>query len=342
MPHTHPKILIVRFSSIGDIVLTTPVIRAIKKQVPGVEVHFLTKKQFAPILSSNPYIDKLFVLKPSLSQTVDELRNEKYNRVIDLHNNQRTFLMKTMLRVKTNAFPKLSYEKWLMVNFKINKLPNVHIVDRYMEAAMPLGIVNDGDGLDFFIDPKDEVDIQSLPPVFAQQPFAAFAIGAQHFTKRFPVHKIIEVCKLSNMPILLLGGKDDIERGEQIVAAVGGHKVYNACGQYSLASSASLVRQAAKVVTNDTGLMHIAAAFHKPIISIWGNTIPEFGMYPYYGDNDNVTQAHIVEAGELDCRPCSKLGHDKCPRGHFRCMELIEANTVARLLNEPVEAVQAT
>ena len=323
--------MVIRFSSIGDIVLTTPVLRALKRQIPGVEVHYLTRKAYEPILAANPYVDKVFFLKKSLGDTAEELKREHYYRIIDLHNNQRTFLLKALLGTKSYAFPKLNFEKWLMVNFKINKLPETHIVDRYMETLVQLGVTRDGEGLDYFIPPQDEVDVQTLPSAF-QNGYVAFAIGAQHYTKRFPLDRVIEVCKLSKLPIVLLGGPEDAEEGEKVAKEVG-EGVYNACGKYSINGSASLVRQATKVVTNDTGLMHIAAAFHKTIVSLWGNTIPEFGMYPYYGDNDNTTQAHVVEVGELDCRPCSKIGFDKCPRGHFNCMEQLDVATIAGLID---------
>jgi ADP-heptose:LPS heptosyltransferase len=328
----HPKILIIRFSSIGDIVLTTPVIRCLKKQVPNVEVHYLTKKQFAPVLAANPYIDRLHFLDSNLAKTVEALRDENYYRVIDLHNNQRTLVLKTLLGNSSASFPKLNFEKWLMVYFKINKLPDVHIVDRYMETVAPLGVVNDGDGLDHFIPVVDEVNIKELPEQF-HNGYIAWVIGAQHTTKRYPAAKIVKVCKKSTLPIILLGGKEDTENGHRIAAGVGGTRILNACGKYSLNGSASLVRQARKVVTNDTGLMHIAAAFNKPIISLWGNTIPEFGMFPYYG-NDDVPESRIIEVEGLDCRPCSKLGYAKCPRGHFLCMEAIEEDLILQQINK--------
>ena len=90
--------------------------------------------------------------------------------------------------------------------------------------------------------------------------------------------------------------------------------IHNGCGRYSLHQSASLLRQAAFVVSHDTGLMHIAAAFGQRIYSIWGNTVPEFGMYPFR------TEYEALEVPGLPCRPCSKIGFAQCPQGHFRCM----------------------
>lgn len=311
-----PKILILRFSSIGDIVLTTPVVRAVKQQVPNAEVHYCTKSNFRAILEANPYIDKVHCLGDSLGALVEELKKEKFDYVLDLHRNLRTSIIKFRLGVKSKSFDKLNFEKWLMVNFKINKLPNVHIVDRYLDAGSKLGIKADEKRLDYFIPPADGVDLDVLPPEF-KNGYAAFAIGAQHFTKRLPEEKIVELCRKISLPILLMGGKEDTERGNFIEDQLKkeGKVAYNSCGKFNLNQSASLVQQSKIVVSHDTGLMHIASAFGKEIYSIWGNTIPGFGMYPYK------TNYHVFENNSLSCRPCSKIGYQKCPKGHFKCMQ---------------------
>ena len=316
-----PKILILRFSSIGDIVLTTPVVRCVKQQVPEAEVHYCTKQAFRNILDNNPYIDKVHVLEGSLSELVQQLKAENFDYIIDLHNNLRTRVIKARLGKPGRSFNKLNYEKWLMVNFKVNRLPDVHIVNRYLDAAASLGVKDDGKGLDYFIPAQDEVDIYALLAPF-RQGYVAFAIGAQHYTKRLPTARIIELCERLQQPVILLGGKEDAATGEEIVSYFQNRTtsneqqitVYNACGKYNLNGSASLVRQAEKVVSHDTGLMHIAAAFRKDIVSIWGNTIPEFGMFPFR------TRYKVLEVHGLSCRPCSKIGYSKCPKGHFKCM----------------------
>lgn len=327
-----PKILILRFSSIGDIVLTTPVVRCIKQQVPGAEVHYCTKQAFRGILEPNPYIDKVHTLGDSLNELVQQLKAENFDFVVDLHNNLRTRIIKTRLGKASKSFDKLNFEKWLMVNLKVNRLPDVHIVNRYLAAAEPLGIQDDGKGLDYFIPADAEVDINTLPEPF-RQGYTAFAIGAQHYTKRLPADRIVELCAQLQQPIILLGGKEDSVVGEQIAAHFRQSTksnqqatiIFNACGRYSLAGSASLVRQARQVVSHDTGLMHIAAAFQKDIISVWGNTIPEFGMYPFR------TRYKVLEVNGLPCRPCSKIGYSKCPRGHFKCMRNIDFNAIGQL-----------
>ncbi len=299
------KFLVLRFSSIGDIVLTTPVIRCIKTQYPDSEVHFATKKQFKVLVENNPYIDKYYLLEKTLNPFIKTLQSEDYDYVIDLHNNLRTSIIKLRLGKKSFSFDKLNFKKWLLVNLKINQMPDVHIVDRYLETVKSLGIKNDLKGLDYFIPEKDKVHIN--------ESYVAFAIGGQHFTKKLPTNRIVEVCKKVNGKIMLLGGKEDSPAAEEIEKALG-DKIINACGKYNLNQSASLVQQAEYIITHDTGLMHIASALKKKVISIWGNTVPEFGMYPY------LTEFKIIENKELSCRPCSKIGYTKCPKGHFKCM----------------------
>lgn len=315
------KILILRFSSIGDIVLTSPVVRCLKQQLNNVEIHYLTKKSFVSIVENNPNIDKVFSFEKDVDEILPELKKENYNWVIDLHHNLRSMQMKRALDKPSKSFNKLNIEKWLLVNLKINRLPNKHIVERYFETVAHIGVKNDLKGLNFFIDVKDEIDISSLPKEFSTG-YIALVIGAKHNTKKLPTEKIISICKKINRPIVLIGGKEDMETGEKITSQIS--NIFNACGKYNLQQSASLIKQAEKVITHDTGMMHIAAAFQKNIISIWGNTVPEFGMYPYMPGNELNSQ--IVEVENLSCRPCSKIGFEKCPKGHFKCMNEIDEN----------------
>lgn len=312
------KILIIRFSSIGDIVLTTPVIRCTKQQKPDIEIHYLTKKSFKGILEHNPYITKIHLIEKEVKEVIEDLKKENFDFVVDLHNNIRSLQIKMALSKPSASFKKLNFKKWLLVNFKINKMPETHIVDRYMQTVESLGIKNDKKGLDYFITAENEVNISTLPTSH-QNGYIGFVIGAKHFTKQLPTEKIISICKKINQPIVLLGGKEDTERAELIKNAVES-TIYNACGKYNLNQSASLIKQATKIISHDTGLMHIAAAFKKEIISVWGNTIPAFGFTPYLPD----ARSKIVEVKNLSCRPCSKIGYEKCPKGHFKCMILID------------------
>ncbi len=313
------KILILRFSSIGDIVLTTPVVRCLKNQLPGCSIHYLTKSAYAPILENNPYIDQLHLLNTSAWAKGIALRKENFDLIIDLHHNLRSAIIKKAMGVKAYSFPKLNIEKFLLVYFKVNKMPNKHIVDRYLSTLLPLGIENDDEGLDYFIPQKDRItDWNGFKP--GSVAFYTWAIGAQHFTKRLPNHKIIERAKQLVHPVVLLGGPEDRANGDLIAAALGASCI-NLCGQLNINQSAFLVSKSMKLFSNDTGLMHIGAAFKIPIVSFWGNTTPTFGMSPYYGKY--VVANTLVENTNISCRPCSKIGHHACPKKHFQCMETL-------------------
>jgi ADP-heptose:LPS heptosyltransferase len=310
------KVLVIRFSSIGDIVLTTPVIRALKTK-GRFTVHCLVKEAFSSIYETNPYVDKVHKFDGNLKKTVKELQKEGFYFIVDLQNNLRSLRIKWMLQKPDASFPKLNIKKWLLVNLKINLLPETHIVDRYFEAVRPLGLTNDFKGLDFFIEEKENIKPVSIDKRL-QNDYVAFVIGGKHNTKIFPAEKVAAVINKIDYPVVLLGGKEDTKRGSEIVSLCSDKTVIDACGKLSLQGSASLVKKAKVVVTNDTGLMHVAAAFNKPVISIWGNTVPAFGMTPYEPQTpENVI---ISEVKNLKCRPCSKLGYKKCPKKHFRCM----------------------
>ncbi|MDQ3109445.1 MAG: glycosyltransferase family 9 protein [Bacteroidota bacterium] len=311
------KILFVRFSSIGDIVLTTPVIRCTKLQL-NAEIHFLTKENFRGIVSSNPHITKVITIQSKVAEVKEVLLQENYDYVIDLHHNLRTMQVKQLLKKPFFSFPKLNIQKWLLVNANLNFLPDVHIVDRYFEPVKNIGVTNDRMGLDFFIPEADEIKTETLPTSH-RGGFITFTTGAKFGTKQLPVEKIVSILRRLNRPVVMLGGKDDIARAEFIKAECG-ELIYNACGKYNLNQSASLLKQSDFVIAHDTGLMHIASAFKKKIYSVWGNTVPAFGMYPYLPDDGS----KIIEVKNLYCRPCSKIGFAKCPQGHFRCMKEID------------------
>lgn len=314
-----PKFLILRFSSIGDIILTTPVIRCLKTQVANAEVHFATKKSYKTLVENNPYIDKYFLLENNDNELIEHLKAEKYDYIIDLHHNIRTLKIKWKLGVKSYSFDKLNLAKWLLVNIGFIKksiLPPIHIVDRYLKTIETFGVKNDGKGLDYFIPENDNLEFSNLDN------YAVYAIGGQHFTKKLPLNKMVELVKTIKIPTVLIGGPEDFEKGEELInklhTSFWPGAVINKCGKCNLNQSASIIEKASIVYSHDTGMMHVAAALKKKVISIWGNTVPEFGMYPY------ATDYEVIENINLNCRPCSKIGFSKCPKGHFECMEKLD------------------
>ena len=324
------KILLIRFSSIGDIVLTTPIIRSLKNQL-ACNVHVVTKQQNAALFQANPHVDKVYFFEKEIAEVLGKLNKEKYDFVVDLQKNLRSLKIKRALGVDSASFPKVNIQKWLLVNLKLDLLPDVHVVNRYFKAVEKLNLKNDRKGLDYFIPQQDEVSVETIDPSL-KAGYIGFVIGGQHFTKIFPPAKVAEVINKLELPVLLLGGKNDFQRGEKIIKLTKGKQLFNTCGTYNLNQSASLVKQCNVLITNDTGLMHIGAAFKKPIISIWGNTVPAFGMYPYMPDMEE--RYYISEVANLSCRPCSKLGHSKCPKKHFRCMMDQNVEAIVNKVNE--------
>lgn len=323
------KLLVIRFSSIGDIILTSPVLRCLKKQRPDAEIHFLTKAQFRDLVAHSPYVDKVHTLESELDEVLPALKKEGFTEVIDLHHNLRTMKVKRALGVQAYSFPKLNIEKWMLVNLKRDRMPHLHIVDRYMSTVEHLGVKNDGEGLDLFVPPEREVPLSTLPQSH-RTGYLALCIGGAHFTKRLPEHKLIELASRITGPVVVIGGPEDQPIARAIADAVGA-RAFDATGKYDLMGSASLIKQAKSAITHDSGAMHVAAAFRKNTVSMWGNTVPSFGMGPYIPQHPE--RAQIMEVTGLPCRPCSKIGFDACPRGHFRCMEKQDLAHIATLSN---------
>ena len=321
------KLLVLRFSSIGDIVLTSPVLRCVKEQVKDAEIHFATKSAFADLVRYNPHVSKVHELGNDIGELISRLKQERFDAVIDLHHNLRTARIKRALGVPAHSFPKLNIEKWLLVNLRIDRMPRMHIVDRYMSTVAHFSVKNDNKGLELYLPAEREVPISSLPASH-QAGYTALAIGAAHATKRLPQHRFIELARLIEGPIVLIGGKEDQPVARAIGDAVGG-RVFDATGKHDILGSASLVKQSRSVIAHDSGAMHIACAFNKPVVSVWGSTVPLFGMGPYQPQHTD--RAIISEVEGLSCRPCSKIGHDRCPKGHFRCMEKQDLRRIAEL-----------
>lgn len=312
------KILLVRFSSIGDIVLTSPVSRNVKTQISGVKIHYLTRKKFKSLLEFDPHLDKIHVFDDNLSSVVEELKKEKFDLILDLHNNIRSRIVSLALNRPTVHFSKENIRKWLYVRFRKDYLPNTHIVDRYLKTAEVLGVINDNLGLGFYPCECESVTETDLPEPFRNKKFIIFSIGGTHATKRMPYRKWLEILSWIPAPVIIIGGKEDRDTGDQIAGenpGFPGRHIWNACGEFSIGGSSYLIRMSSLVITHDTGMMHIAAAFKKPTVAIWGNTTPRLGMYPYQTEFIN------LEVHDLPCRPCSKIGFSACPKVHFQCMQ---------------------
>jgi ADP-heptose:LPS heptosyltransferase len=328
------KVLVIRFSSIGDIVLTSPVVRCVHMQTAA-EIHFLTKPAFAGLLEHNPYITRVHTLNKGSEGLLAALRKERFDLIMDLHKNMRSMRILLQLGRPFVQFDKLNTEKWLLTALGIDRLPSKHLVDRYFEAMAPLGVHNDGAGLDVFI-PKED---QLCPTQWLGRsivPYAVVVLGAAHATKQMPYELLLAILRGIEGPVFLLGGPAEATLGERLVADLHRQDVFALAGALRVLQSASIISQSAVVLTPDTGMMHMAAAFQKPIVSVWGSTTPRFGMYPYYAFETPSLETRFEVTG-LGCRPCSKIGHPTCPKGHFKCMQDQPPEAIAAAVNRPLQ-----
>lgn len=320
------RILVIRLSSIGDIVLTTPVVRRLATQLDGqVEVHFLTKEKFASVLQGNPHIHRIHTMRDTVQEVLPELEKIGFHYIIDLHNNIRSSIVKRRLKALAFTFDKINFRKWLWVNLGWNTLPQMHVVDRYMATIKAFGTDDDGKGLDFFIPDDVRIDL----PASHSSDYVAFAVGAAHEGKRMSPEKIIGWLKHCDFPVVLIGGKEDMPDAQAIVNACGANVVSRA-GEWSLHQSALAVRDAVAVIAGDTGMMHIASAFQKKILSLWGCTVPGLGMYPYRPHPESA----MLEPHGRKKRPCSKLGNH-CKYGmQHKCIDQIPDEEIISTLSK--------
>jgi ADP-heptose:LPS heptosyltransferase len=325
-----PKFLLLRFSSIGDILLTTPLIRCLKKQFPNAIIHFATKASFSEVLNNNPHINRVIEVFDYEYEIITICKKENYTYILDLQNNSRTAKLKNGLRnVKAKSYSAYKFQEWLLLNFKINKMPNIHLADRFMDTINHLQVKNDGQGLDFYIPEIDKIKDTDLP-LTHRIGYIGIVINGSHFTKKLPIDKWKQICKKIEHPIVLIGGKSDYAAGKEI-ALTDEFKIYNACGKYNLNENADIIKGSKFILTNENDYMQIAAAFKKPIISIWGSSVTSFGKPPYYG-NYNIMSA-VIENKNIGCRPCSSNGLKECPKKHFKCMQDLSVAEIVATVN---------
>ncbi|MCB0762032.1 MAG: glycosyltransferase family 9 protein [Flavobacteriales bacterium] len=330
------RILIIRFSSIGDIVLTTPVIRRLYEQLDGeVVIHYLTKKAYAPLVESHPYVEKVYTIEKATAEVMSDLKAEGYDYIVDLHRNIRSAMVKRELKVLAFTLDKLNFQKWLLVNFGINRMPDKHIVDRYLDTIKAFGTEDDGKGLELFL-PEGVAHKVDTSQILPAGDFCALAVGGAHEGKRMTRAQLLEITRSAPIPVVLLGGKEDMAVAKWLTDQCPTN-VTDTCGTLSIMESAAVIQKATLVVAGDTGLMHIAAAFAKCVISVWGCTTPSLGMYPYRPH----PASSILEPEGLTKRPCSKLGNScKYGKGEERCISHIPPQRIIDALTEALSTIQ--
>ena len=312
------KILIVRFSSIGDIILTTPIIRCIKLQSKNVDLHYLTKLKYKDILSQNPYIDKCQYFDNNFLRFLKILKEEKYDLIIDLHNSLRSKMVRLALATKNFVYNKENFKKFMLLNLGLN-LSKLHTVDRYFLALKDLQIKNDNKGLDVFIDDNYNVSFNT------SQKYISWCIGGSYENKKLSDKQILYVCDKLNFPIVFLGGSQESDLAEKIISKSSNNQLYNFCGKIDFSESSYLVKKSSLLLTNDTSILHVGSALKLPMISFWGCTKPELGFRSYL----NPKSYDICSENR---RPCSKHGN-KCKVSDNGCVKTINPEIIYNKVN---------
>ena len=314
------KILCIRLSAIGDLVVTTPILRALHHQL-GAEVHVLTKALPAEVLRHNPHVRRVLHWPETNTAT---LRREAYDLLLDLHCNLRSHRMRLSLGVPALGYRKRNLEKWLLTQ-GLDLLGREHLVDRYFRAFATLGIRDDGGGLDYFTAPEELAHArQLLRSIGPGEPFSALVLAATHATKRMPIELLVRtIAAAPERRFVLLGGADVRALADELLQRLpkgSRERVLDLVNACPLRISVAVLAEADVVITPDTGLMHLAAALKLRIVSVWGSTAPGFGMYPHLPKAHARPRYVDAEVRGLDCHPCSRIGYGACPRGHFKCM----------------------
>jgi heptosyltransferase-2 len=337
VPHasTSLNILAVRFSSIGDILLATPLLRALRRTHPGARLTVLTKREFVPLLSHNPNVSHVIGLAPggSLLTLAAELRGDRYTHLLDLHDNLRSRTLRALVPGRWRGYPKHRWARALLIHGKRNRYRDRRPVpERYFSAAEDLGVVPDGGPPDFFLgeEARGQVaDWLGSVGLEADSRIVAVAPGAAHATKRWPLEHwrtLVDKTVRDGLAVVIVGGPGDAALGAALSDGAG-PRVANATGILGLQGTGAVLKRARALVSGDTGVMHMATAVGTPVVALFGPTVEAFGFFPY------TRRANVLEL-PLPCRPCSSQGGPRCPLGHHRCLVDIEPGVAHQALGQ--------
>lgn len=335
------KFLIIRLSSIGDVILTSPLVRQLRERFPAAQIDFLIRREYAELVRYNPHLSNILELdvrggRAELKMMKTRLREAGYNAILDLHGNFRSVFLRSfpnrppVYKIRKNQFP-----RFLLVKFKINLYRRLYghplsAAEKYLRAAAPLGLSPGDLRTELHLPAEAEKKGEAVWQELSRENFrVAMAPGARHFTKRWPAPYYAELIRAlyekRGWRTLLVGGPDELQTIKEIQRRTGNEIQQSRAGELSLLETFAVMRRAPLFISNDSGLMHAAAAFRIPQIAIFGSTVQELGFFPL---NPN---ARVLENAGLGCRPCSHIGRASCPKGHFKCMQEI---TPARVMEE--------
>ena len=333
------KFLIIRFSSIGDVILTTPLIRCLRAAYPACQIDFLVKKEFSIVLSGNPHLSNIIVFdKKEGNEEISRIRNlvkaNKYTHILDIQRNIRSVLISLGSGAAVTGFSKKLLARDLLIRFGTNLYKEIKPVYlRYFESVAALGVTYDGGGTEVFPATSEAENVKETlkQNKFATgNPILVVAPGAQWENKRWPAEGFAAAadtfCLNTGASSVLIGGPGDVEICRQVQLLMKTPSL-SLAGKLSLMGSASLLGQAAMVFTNDTGMLHMAQAMKSPVVAVYGPTTRELGFFPLPANS------RVAET-DISCRPCTQKGLHSCPKKHFRCMNDIKPEVVSALATE--------
>lgn len=324
------RVLCVRFSSIGDVLLTTPLLRALKQRHPDAEIVFVTKQAMAPLIADNPHVTRIVAITSgqSVVDLARALRDLRPTHGLDLHGSLRSTALRLLVPTRWSGYSKRKLRRTLLISTKIDLYgAPVPVAERYFEAARALDVRPDGGPVEFFLSQEARDTVTRWLDGRVTAPFAVIAPGAAHATKRWPLahwRMLVEQLRLRGHAVVAVGGAADRD-----LAAELGSDVVNAAGEFSLQETGACLARAAVAISGDTGVMHMASGVGTPVIALFGPTVREFGFFPY------TRRARVLER-DLECRPCSAMGTERCPLGHHRCLHDILPADVAAAIGELV------
>ncbi len=320
-------VLLIRFSSIGDILLTTPLVRALARRHPEAKLVYVTKRAMAPLVADNPHLAEVVALEPEepIRHVARRLRTLAPTHGLDLHGSLRSAVLRLLVRCRWSGYRKRKFPRAALISTKLDFYrTRVPVAERYFEAARGLDARPDGGPPEFCLGQgaQERVAQWLAQRGLAGTSLAALAPGAAHATKRWPLahwSALAERLRAAGYRVVVLGGPDDRGLAQQLS---GGGAAESTAGEFSLQETGALLARARVLVSGDTGVMHMATGVGTPVVALFGPTVEQFGFFPYRARS-------IVLQGDLDCRPCSATGTAKCPVGHHRCLADIAPAEVA-------------